>query len=128
MNRKTKFLLVYGITNVFTLVMLLFLQISEIPIFFLWLVLMHLGIIGLALTKKKFKDLAVKPYFKRVYISFALFIPILIYKLIIVILSKEENDELVKTVVISVMIICVVVLIYNIISFIFKNRKQTSQS
>jgi uncharacterized membrane protein YoaK (UPF0700 family) len=84
---------------------------------------MHLGIIFLALTKRRFKDLDILIYYKRVYLSFALFIPILIYKLIMAIIGNEENESVVNILVIIVMVICVAVLIYNIISFIFKNMK-----
>lgn len=123
-NRKTKFLIIYVFVNLFTLSMLFMLQISEIPIFFVWLVLMHLGIIGLAITKKKFSDLRIKTYFKRVYMSFALFIPVLIYKLIVAIFSIEENELLISYSIIFVMIICIIVLMLNIFSFILYNKKQ----
>lgn len=123
-SRKNKFLIIYFLINVFTLSMLFMLQISEIPIFFLWLVLMHVGIVGLALTKKHFKDLGVKPYFTRVYLSFALFIPVLIYKLIMAILSLEENHELVTITVYLVMMICILILILNTVFFILRNKNQ----
>ena len=123
-NRKTKFLIIYVFVNLFTLSMLFMLQISEIPIFFVWLVLMHLGIIGLAITKKKFSDLRIKTYFKRVYMSFALFIPVLIYKLIVAIFSIEENELLISYSIIFVMIICIIILMLNIFSFILYNKKQ----
>ena len=123
MSRNNKFLLVYGTANAFTLFMLFMLQVSSWPIFILWLVLMHLGIIALALTKRKFKDLDIKTYYKRVYLSFALFIPILIYKLILAIIDQEENESVVNIAVIIVMTVSVIVLLFNIISFILKNKK-----
>lgn len=126
MNRDYKFLLFYILANSFTLAMLVMLQISEWPIFILWLILMHSGIIALALTKRHFKDLDIKKYFKRVYLSFALFIPVLIYKLIFAIIGQEENEVVVRTTVIVAISICVIIMVLNVVSFIFHNLKRTS--
>jgi hypothetical protein len=114
MSNKTKFILIFSGGYLFTISMLFLLQISEIPWFFLWLVLMHGGIIVLALSKKKFKTFPVLSHYRRTYMSLLLFIPILIYKIITRIFSLTENEEVIKIVSLAIILVCLTNLIYTV--------------
>jgi len=124
MKQSNKFIIIFSLAYFFVLGMLFLLQISKIPWFFIWLVLMHGGIAALVISKKRYKELEVKPYYRNAYITFGLFIPILIYKLIALIFSFEENKELIKYLSLGIIILSVIVGIYNVITFIKKNHKQ----
>jgi len=100
--------------------MLYLLQISEIPWFFLVLLLMHGGIFGLILLKKRYIGLNIKYYYRNIYISFALFIPILIYKLLAAIFPFEENHALIQQLSMGIIIIALLVGIVNI--YVFHQR------
>jgi hypothetical protein len=102
--------------------MLYVLQISEIPWFFIVLLLMHGGIAGLIILKKKYKELDKKIYYRNIYIIFALFIPILFYKLVAAIFSFEENHTLIQYVSIGIIVIGLVVGLLNV--FIFRRKHQ----
>ena len=114
MSNKTKFILIFSGGYLFTISMLFLLQISEIPWFFLWLVLMHGGIIILALSKSKFKTFKVLSHYRRTYLSLLLFIPILIYKIITRIFSLTENEEVIKIVSLAIILVCLTNLIYTV--------------
>ena len=114
MSNKTKFILIFSGGYLFTISMLFLLQISEIPWFFLWLVLMHGGIIILALSKRKFKPLTISKYYRRAYISLLLFIPILIYKVIVKFFSLIENNQLVTILSLIIIAVCLINAIYTI--------------
>ncbi len=118
MSKNHKFILIFSLAYFFVVIMLFLLQISEIPWFFVWLVLMHGGIAILAVSKRKFKDLGVKQYYKRAYLSFLLFIPILIYKIIVAITSLEENEVVITYISLGLIIICIVIGIGNIYSYL----------
>jgi len=102
--------------------MLYVLQIIEIPWFFVVLLLMHGGIAGLIILKKKYKEMDILVYYRNIYIIFALFIPILLYKLVAAIFSFEENHTLIQYVSIGIIVIGLVVGLINII--IFRRKHQ----
>lgn len=114
---NNRFILIFTAAYLFTVAMLFILQISEIPWFFFWLVLMHGGIVALAISKRKFKELDVKDYYNRAYLSFALFIPILIYKIVIAIIGLVENEILIRYISFGIILICLLVAIFNIYTF-----------
>jgi len=114
MSNKTKFVLIFSGGYLFTISMLFLLQISSVPWFFLWLVLMHGGIIILALSKRKFKTFQVMPHYRRTYLSLLLFIPILIYKIITRIFSLTENEEVINIISLAIILVCLTNLIYTV--------------
>lgn len=115
MSRTKKFILIFSLAYYFVVGMLFLLQISKMPWFFIWLILMHGGIVVLALLKRSYQDLDILSYFKRAYLSLLLFIPILIYKIIVAIFSLEENEAVVTYVSLFFILICIGMGIYNII-------------
>jgi hypothetical protein len=119
---KIRFNSIFTTAYLFTVTMLFILQISEIPCFFLWLVLMHGGIVVLAVSKKRFKHLGVKDYYQKAYMSFAFFIPILINKIIVAIFSLEENEQVVTIISFIIIAGCLALAIFNFLRF-FKNNK-----
>jgi hypothetical protein len=121
MSREKKFIITNSLLYLFVVVMLFILQISKVPWFFLWLILMHGGIVGLIVSKKKYHDLNILPYYRLAYLSFGLFIPILIYKVIAFIFSIPENKEAIRQVSNVIVIVCLFVAIYNYIKFTANN-------
>ena len=117
-DERIRFISIFSIAYLFTVAMLFILQISEIPCFFFWLVLMHGGIVALALSKRKFKALGVKDYYQRAYLSFAFFIPILIYKIVVAIFSLEENEQVVTIISFVIIAGCLGLAVFNIIKFL----------
>lgn len=83
---------------------------------------MHLGIVFLILIKKKYKDIEIKFYYKNIYLSFGLFIPILIYKLLAAIFWFEENKAIIRNVSYTLIVLCIIVAIINLSVFL-KNYK-----
>ncbi len=122
MVKQSNFIWLFSLAYLFTVGMLLLLQLSKMPWFIVWLVLMHSGIVMLAILKKRSKALNTKAYFKRAYGSFALFIPILIYKLVALVFSFEENEQLVKIISFVIIGLCLLLAVYHLFLF----RKQTS--
>jgi hypothetical protein len=120
MKKTYKFIFLLSLIYLYTLAMLFLLQIIDMPWFFLVLVLMHGGIVGLILLKKRYKSLNITFYYRNIYITFALFIPILAYKLIAAIFSFEENHDLVRYVSIAIIMIALMVGAVNV--FVFKKR------
>jgi hypothetical protein len=122
MVKQSNFIWLFSLAYLFTVGMLLLLQLSKVPWFIVWLVLMHSGIVMLAILKKRSKALITKAYFKRAYLSFGLFIPILIYKLVALVFSFEENEQLVKIISFVIIGLCLLLAVYHLFLF----RKQTS--
>ena len=120
MKKPSIFISVLSLIYLYTLGMLYLLQISEMPWFILYLLLMHLGIVGLIVLKKRFKDLKKTFYYRNIYIVFGLFIPILIYKLIVAIFSLEENHLIIQQISIGIIAVGLVVGIINI--WVFKHK------
>lgn len=121
MKKITQFKLYFFIAYAFILLMLFFLQISEIPWFFIFLILMHGGIVVLIILKKRYSNLMIKPTYRSSYMAMGLFIPILIYKIIVKIAGTQENEELMFILSLTAIGIAVLVGIYNFISFTKNN-------
>ena len=68
----------------FTFGFICLLQFVSFPLFFLVLLLMHGGVVLFIVSKKLFKKAgaATFPYYKREYILLALYLPILLYKIL----------------------------------------------
>jgi len=122
MKQSNKFITIFSLAYFFVLGMLFLLQISKTPWFFLWLVLMHGGIAALAISKRKFKELQIKYYYRNAYLCFALFIPILLYKIFALILPFEENKAVIKYLSLIIIVFSIVVGIYNILHFKKSNQ------
>jgi hypothetical protein len=124
MKKVTQFRLFFFLTYFFILLMLFFLQISQIPWFFLFLVLMHVGIVILIILKKRYSFLAIKPTYKKSYIAMGLFIPILIYKIIIKVIGETENEGLMLIFSFIAITIAVFIGIYNFFTFPKHNQQE----
>lgn len=120
---KNKFILMFSGAYCYTLIMLFILNISNPPWFFMWLIFMHIGIVMLILTKRKFKDtkLRIKQNYKIAYISYLLFVPVLIYKGIAAILAVTENQAIIHTYIYFLIAICLITGIFNIFYFLKNN-------
>ncbi len=68
----------------FTFGFICLLQFVSFPLFFLVLLLMHGGVVLFIVSKKLFKKAgaSTSPYYKREYILLALYLPILLYKIL----------------------------------------------
>ncbi len=115
MRRSDRFCLFFSLTYFLIIMMLYLLQISEFPWFFVWLVLMHAGIIILVILKRRFKELDVKKYYIRAYVCFGLFIPILAYKVIAGIWKFGEYAGMIRCVSLGIIVISAFIGIYNIL-------------
>lgn len=124
MSIDTKFITVFSTVYYYTVGMLFMLNLSEPPWFFGWLVLMHVGILAFILTKKKFKstNLDMKNNYRLAYLSLLLFVPVLIYKIIVAILKVAENEMLIHNIIYVLIGLCVITGIFNMLYF--KNRNK----
>ena len=116
MNHKNQFILWFSLLYLYIVIMLVILQISKVPWFFLWLVLMHMGIIGLILLKKRNHStgIIIRPIYKIAYGSLLLFTPILIYKLLGRLIGMEVNEMFIETAIIILIILAFLTGIINV--------------
>ena len=84
MTEKAQNFGLFVLANLVTFTFIALLQLAEGRLFFLFLVAMHVGIVLFIVNKKRFTahDPSVKQFYDRVYLYLALYIPLLLYKLV----------------------------------------------
>lgn len=125
MKTSTKFISIFSMVYYYTVMMLFILNLSDPPYFFIWLVLMHAGILAFILTKKKFKstNLDIRNNYRVAYVSLLLFVPILLYKIIVAILKVSENETLIHNTIYGLIGVCMITGVMNILYFKHRNKQ-----
>ena len=84
MTEKAQNFGLFVLANLVTFTFIALLQVAEGRLFFLFLVAMHAGIVLFIVNKKRFTahDPSVKQFYDRVYLYLALYIPLMLYKLV----------------------------------------------
>ncbi len=118
-------LFVLGYLVTFTFIALL--QPAEGWLFFLFLLAMHAGIVTLIVSKKKFMahDPSVKPFYDRLYLLLALYIPLLLYKLVGFFFPGVHNGTIASVAMIVVIVVSVAGSIKNAMKFYAYLFKET---
>ncbi len=111
---KISFLLLL-LGQVVTLVFITWLQISPLWMFIPLLIAMHMGIALLIISKKRFKAQHhhIKPYYNRIYLMLALYLPIIAYKMLGRILPYEADQTWITWLTWGVTTTCVIGFILN---------------
>jgi hypothetical protein len=127
-NHLTKPILLFVFAQILTFGFITLLQFVEGVYFVLTLILMHVGIVTFILARKQFKRqcLDVSNHFKIAYFFLALYLPVLIYKLMSLIFLFTQNDILVMTYVLSLTGLAVIAGLLNTLILI-RNVKQIKE-
>lgn len=105
--------------NVVTFAFIALLQLAEGSLFFLFLLAMHGGIVTLIVSKKRFVafDPSVKQFYDRVYFLLALYIPLLLYKLVGFFFPGAYHGTIASAAMIVVIVVSVAGSILNAMRF-----------
>ncbi|MDI6452573.1 hypothetical protein [Peloplasma aerotolerans] len=119
MKNQNKILFMFIIGQVIVYTFIIMLQLMPKSLFWILLVLMHLGIIIMIISKKKFiaQGYQVKIYYHRVYLLLILFLPVMFYKLLSGLLTYSVNDTIVTYYTIVIASITILLSFLNILKF-----------
>jgi amino acid transporter len=94
-NRRLPVLL-FILAQTLTFLFITLLQLVEFPLFLVFLLLMHTGIILFIVSKKHFTklEISVKKFYQVEYVLLALYLPILFYKIFSYVFLYEVNEPL----------------------------------
>ena len=123
MSKDKRLIVVFSLSYFLVLGMLFLLQNTNPPLFYVFLVIMHLGIASLALIRSGYNNSKIKKNFVNAYITFALFLPILVYKLLGLIFKYDVNEDIIKTISFILIALSIIVGIINVISLNQKLKK-----
>jgi hypothetical protein len=106
------------------------LQFVDFPLFLFVLLLMHGGIVGFIIQRKRFvkAGLAVRPYFHRTYLLLALFLPILGYSLGALIFGYPVDEPAKQIVVLVLAGIAIIASLFNTLSLRAFLQKSTDSN
>lgn len=115
--KKTAFTL-FILAELITFGMITLLQFLDNWLFILTLITMHGGILLFIVSKKKFlkEAVPVKPYFRIAYLLLALYLPVLITKLVMAILKTDAAEGILQLIVIIITAVAVLVSIVNTVA------------
>lgn len=124
-NHKHLFI-VFIIGYVLTFIFITLLQVAKDQLFIPLLIFMHMGILLLIFSKKMFikQNLFIKPYYHKIYLLLALYLPILGYKLTTKILKIDYQKEIVIIITYILTGFCIIVSSYVSIQFYKKIIKK----
>lgn len=108
----------------FVVACLCLLQFLDGFLFFVALIAMHAGIVAWIFIKKACKknQIDYKRFYKRAYLAIGLFIPILLYKLVVLIINQQENETLKLIASIIAIALCIAVGLINLIDYLKKKN------
>jgi len=99
-------LMLYSLAQLLTFTFVTLLQFVEMPLFLVYLVLMHSGIALFVISKKKLikSGYDVKPIYQKTYLLLALYLPILVYTLLGYLFKYDPNEsvKLIMTIIATV--------------------------
>jgi len=101
--------------QVITFSFIALLQLVEGWLFLLFLVAMHTGVFMLIWSKKRLMshDVAIKRYYDRVYLHLALYVPLLLYRLVGLWVPYCYNEKIAQVALVGILVISVAGAIHN---------------
>ena len=120
-------LLLFVLAQVLTFAFITLLQMVDFPIFLLFLLLMHIGVVLFIVSKKLFEKsgIDVKNFYNVEYLMLAFYIPVLLYKLLSHIFPYTVNTELKMTYTFAITAAAVIVSIINTLRLYNSLKKES---
>ena len=119
MEKNRKYYTLFVIGQIITFLFIILLQIMNRNLFLILLVLMHVGIVFIILSKKGFikSGYNIKSFYKRLYLLLTPFLPMVFYKLLSYLFSYSVNESFVLIYTLLIAAITIILSTINTISF-----------
>jgi len=97
MEKNKKYFSLFIVGQLITFLFIILLQLLSRNLFVVLLILMHLGIVFIIISKKRFlkQNLQVNLFYKRLYVLLTPFLPMVFYKLLSYVIHYEVNQNFV---------------------------------